>query len=157
MPYTGTYTLAVYDFLGMGPGPKVPCDIDISGIAGCVITVAIDVKPGSGPNSINVGSRGVIPVAILTSDPKRRRCKTDSGIILSLATICSRNLGPVRIAGPTVTDFQADFSGNHLPRIRPPANPPRCAKLSTYGVRNPVAIEYAVHTANTTAIRMLRR
>lgn len=32
-----------------------------------VITVDIDVKPGSEPNSTNLGSRGVIPVAILTT------------------------------------------------------------------------------------------
>ncbi|MGH9362626.1 MAG: hypothetical protein ACRD2T_11990 [Thermoanaerobaculia bacterium] len=32
-----------------------------------VVEVAIDVKPGSDPNSINPGSKGVIPVAILTT------------------------------------------------------------------------------------------
>jgi hypothetical protein len=32
-----------------------------------VITVAIDIKPGSLPNSINLGSNGVVPVAILSS------------------------------------------------------------------------------------------
>jgi len=30
--------------------------------------VAIDVKPGSYPNAINLGSYGLIPVAILSSD-----------------------------------------------------------------------------------------
>ncbi|MFH1484554.1 MAG: Ig-like domain-containing protein, partial [Chloroflexota bacterium] len=29
--------------------------------------VTIDIKPGSSPNSINLGSRGVVPVAILTT------------------------------------------------------------------------------------------
>jgi len=33
-----------------------------------LITVDIDIKPGSFPNSINLGSNGVIPVAILTTD-----------------------------------------------------------------------------------------
>lgn len=32
-----------------------------------VVTVAIDIKPGSFPNSINLGSAGVVPVAILSS------------------------------------------------------------------------------------------
>lgn len=32
------------------------------------ITVDIDIKPGSDPNSINLKSKGVIPVAILTTD-----------------------------------------------------------------------------------------
>ena len=33
-----------------------------------VLEVEIDIKPGSDPNSINLGSNGVIPVAILTTD-----------------------------------------------------------------------------------------
>jgi uncharacterized repeat protein (TIGR01451 family) len=33
-----------------------------------VIPVDIDIKPGSYPNSINIGSKGVVPVAILTTD-----------------------------------------------------------------------------------------
>ncbi len=32
-----------------------------------IITVAIDIKPGSYPNSINLKSKGVVPVAVLTS------------------------------------------------------------------------------------------
>lgn len=34
----------------------------------CEWDVQIDVKPGSYPNSINLGARGVVPVAILTSE-----------------------------------------------------------------------------------------
>ena len=34
----------------------------------CQIPVPIDIKPGSDPNSINPRSKGVIPVAILTTD-----------------------------------------------------------------------------------------
>ncbi len=33
-----------------------------------LITVDIDIKPGSDPNSINLGNKGRIPVAILTTD-----------------------------------------------------------------------------------------
>ncbi len=33
-----------------------------------LIEVDIDIKPGSFPNSINLGSRGVVPVAVLTTD-----------------------------------------------------------------------------------------
>ena len=33
-----------------------------------VVDVAIDIKPGSGPNAINVRSQGKIPVAILTTE-----------------------------------------------------------------------------------------
>ena len=35
--------------------------------ANTVISVSIDIKPGSCPNSINPNSKGVIPVAILTT------------------------------------------------------------------------------------------
>jgi len=33
-----------------------------------VIMVTIDIKPGSDPNSINLGSKGVVPVAVLTTE-----------------------------------------------------------------------------------------
>jgi hypothetical protein len=33
-----------------------------------IIQVTIDIKPGSDPNSINLGSKGVVPVAVLTTD-----------------------------------------------------------------------------------------
>ena len=32
------------------------------------IEVTIDIKPGSDPNSINLGSKGVVPVAVLTTE-----------------------------------------------------------------------------------------
>ncbi len=41
----------------------------INWVAGpCVVLVEIDIKPGSFPNSINLKSKGVVPVAILTTD-----------------------------------------------------------------------------------------
>ncbi len=47
----GTVDMGAYEFSGSQP-----------------ISVAIDIKPGSFPNSINPRSRGKIPVAILTTD-----------------------------------------------------------------------------------------
>ncbi len=44
----------------------VDCD-DSDCASECVIQVTIDIKPGSDPNSINLDSAGVIPVAILSS------------------------------------------------------------------------------------------
>jgi streptogramin lyase len=35
--------------------------------APAILTVAIDIKPGSSPNTVNLGSNGVVPVAILSS------------------------------------------------------------------------------------------
>lgn len=48
----------------------VPCDNQVYVLMPDVdgtLRVAIDIKPGSDPNSINLQSRGVIPVAILTT------------------------------------------------------------------------------------------
>jgi hypothetical protein len=42
-------------------------DWDYVRLTPTVLTVAIDIKPGSNPNSINPASNGVIPVAILTT------------------------------------------------------------------------------------------
>jgi len=50
-----------------GAGP-LPWGVAITPTPVSVITVAIDIKPGSDPNSINPRNRGVIPVAILTTD-----------------------------------------------------------------------------------------
>ena len=37
-------------------------------MGGCARDTPIDIKPGSDPNSININSNGVIPVAILTTE-----------------------------------------------------------------------------------------
>lgn len=50
-----------------GGGPGLPGRIHVISDPP-VIDVAIDVKPGSDPNSINPSSKGVVPVAILATD-----------------------------------------------------------------------------------------
>lgn len=47
-------------------GTPVFCGDIVGG--GATIVVDVDIKPGSDPNSINLKSNGVIPVAILTTD-----------------------------------------------------------------------------------------
>lgn len=42
-------------------------DWDYVNVAPTMLTVGIDIKPGSDPNSINLGSKGTIPVAILST------------------------------------------------------------------------------------------
>lgn len=42
-------------------------NVVVTGVIGCVTPVDIDIKPGSDPNSININSKGVIPVAALTT------------------------------------------------------------------------------------------
>lgn len=41
--------------------------VNYSGFTATLTEVPIDIKPGSDPNSINLGSEGVVPVAILTT------------------------------------------------------------------------------------------
>ena len=53
-------SLVVTDVDGLSSEP------DVTTVTVSVIEVAIDIKPGSYPNSINMGSHGVVPVAFLT-------------------------------------------------------------------------------------------
>jgi outer membrane protein assembly factor BamB len=48
-------------------GLSIPVGVALE-LGPAVIAVAIDIKPGSFPNSINLGSAGVVPVAILSSE-----------------------------------------------------------------------------------------
>lgn len=61
------HTVAFFGFDGFEPTQRVLAILTslTSGVPESI--VAIDIKPGSFPNSINPGSRGVIPVAILTT------------------------------------------------------------------------------------------
>lgn len=59
-PATGVVTVISSDGSLVGP-------FGITVVGEIVIPVAIDIKPGSFPNSINPKSKGVIPVAILTT------------------------------------------------------------------------------------------
>jgi len=52
-------------FAGRGNGAYA---IGYATAAPPVLEVEIDIKPGSDPNSINLKSRGVVPVAVLTTD-----------------------------------------------------------------------------------------
>ena len=62
------------DVSGSGPCPVQPTDDrDFIGttagpVGTSVLQVSTDIKPGSSPNSINPRSKGVIPVAILTTE-----------------------------------------------------------------------------------------
>jgi len=51
-----------------------------------VIIVELDIKPGSYPNSINLKSRGVLPVAVLTSGDFDASCVDPTGVKFAGAT-----------------------------------------------------------------------
>jgi len=64
--------------LDLGPSAR---NIDISANFAPVLTVQIDIKPGSDTNSINLGSAGVVPVAILSSAEFDAPARIDPGSI----------------------------------------------------------------------------
>ena len=70
MTFTGDMTKmqVFYGLSGYGATHSVAFE-DIT-VDGCLylFEVGIDIKPGSDPNSINLGSKGVVPVAVLTTD-----------------------------------------------------------------------------------------
>ena len=49
-------------------GAAVDMGVDEFAPMAAIIQVTIDIKPGSDPNSINLKSKGVVPVAVLTTD-----------------------------------------------------------------------------------------
>jgi WD40 repeat protein len=73
---TGHFTGGIHRFLFDADGNAVANGVEVTDHLGYVaispllppiITVAIDIKPGSPQNTINLGASGVIPVAILSS------------------------------------------------------------------------------------------
>jgi len=68
--YNADYTLGVESpcIGAASDGQDMGRLFDECGCAPPVIAVSIDIKPGSDPNSINLKSRGVVPVAVLTTD-----------------------------------------------------------------------------------------
>lgn len=68
MTFTGDMTLmqVFYGLYGYGATHTVVFE-DIT-VQGCRVDVNIDIKPGSDPNSINLKSKGLLPIAIFGSD-----------------------------------------------------------------------------------------
>jgi hypothetical protein len=81
--------------------------IAAAGSAGKVlaIPVAIDIKPGSFPNSINLGSNGTVPVAILSSSSFDAATIDPSTVVLAGAAVNLRGRGTPMAS---VEDINAD-------------------------------------------------
>lgn len=62
-----TVLLAQNEAINLAPDQGYGITMSTSGPASTFIPVAIDIKPGTYPNSINLGSNGVVPVAIFGS------------------------------------------------------------------------------------------
>jgi methenyltetrahydromethanopterin cyclohydrolase len=54
--------------VGYGVNPDGNREAWIARLGPTGLTVIVDIKPGSDPNSINLSSKGVVPVAVLTTD-----------------------------------------------------------------------------------------
>lgn len=72
--------------------------VSTSGIANSFIPVAIDIKPSSYPNNINLGSNGVVPVAILGSATFDVRQIDSTTIKLENASIKLKNNGQLMVS-----------------------------------------------------------
>lgn len=70
--------------------------------------VVIDIKPGSDPNSINLGSHGVVPVAILTTDEFDATTVDPDTIELAGASIALRGNGSRLLASYDDVDDDGD-------------------------------------------------
>ena len=75
-----------------------------------VIEVEIDIKPGSYPNSINLGSNGTVPVAILSSPGFNAGTLDPASVTLSGATVELRGKG-------TPMASLEDVNGDGLPDL----------------------------------------
>jgi hypothetical protein len=58
-----------------------------------VFLVAIDIKPGSFPNSINLGSGGTVPVAILSTSSFDARTVDPTSVTLASAPVALKGKG----------------------------------------------------------------
>lgn len=63
------------------------------GVAAESTRVTIDIKPGASPNSINLGSKGVVPVAILTTDEFDATTVDPSSVTLAGAEVKVKGKG----------------------------------------------------------------
>jgi len=79
-------------------------------ISPAALPVAIDVKPGSYPNSINLGSNGDVPVAILSSPTFDARTVDPATVTLASAPVALRGQGGLMYS------FE-DVNGDGLPDL----------------------------------------
>lgn len=73
------------------------------------IEVEIDIKPGSSPNPINPGSKGLIPVAILTTDEFDAADVDPGTVTLAGANVAARGKGKKLMARLEDVDGDGDF------------------------------------------------
>jgi hypothetical protein len=78
------------------------------------IEVAIDIKPGEVPNSINLGSQGTVPAAVLSSPTFDARAVSPASLVLAGAPVATRGRGRPMVSyedvnGDGLADLVAHF------------------------------------------------
>ena len=75
----------------------------------CTTSVTIDIKPGSYPNTINLGSNGVVPVAILSDADFDATTVDPATVTLAGATVAIRGKGDRLLAAAEDIDDDGDL------------------------------------------------
>lgn len=106
-PGLNTLTFVVWDAGNCVTGLRIELEY---ATAEKIRNVSIDIKPGSFPNSINLGSEGNIPVAILSSSDFDATAVDVATILLSNASVIVKRNGSYAAAAE-------DINGDGLPDL----------------------------------------
>ena len=83
-------------------------------LANCTVQISIDIKPGGFPNSINLRSRGKVPVAILSTDTFDAISVDPASVVFAGAPALSTGLGFEDVNGDGRLDLIAHFDTSSL-------------------------------------------
>ncbi len=83
-------------------------------LANCTLTVGIDIKPGGFPNSINLRSRGKIPVAILSTETFDATTIDPASVLFAGASALSTGVGFEDVNGDGRLDLILHFDTRSL-------------------------------------------
>lgn len=96
-----------------------------------MVNVAVDIKPRSCPNPLNVKSRGVLPVAVLGSE--------DFDVnTVDIASICLAGVGPVRSSYEDVAAPVSDANDCNCTTAGPDGYTDLTLKFETYKIVNAI-------------------
>ena len=105
-------TLLGSSAIGPYANPGATADYEIDNVAlsvlRSVIAVSIDIKPGSFPNSVNLGSNGVVPVAVLSSADFDATTVDPDTVTLAGAGVAVRGKGSKYMAREEDVDGDGD-------------------------------------------------
>jgi hypothetical protein len=106
-PFTASSSSTTIAFAEVGADDQFGMLLDDVGLVSVSIEVDIDIKPGSDPNPINPGSKGLVPVAILSSAEFDATQVDPTSVSLAGATVAVRGKG-------TLMAHEEDVNGDSL-------------------------------------------